>query len=779
MRNVTKLTSRVVLQFENKQFSATIKRKESVVESLESEIAQLSCRISVLKNGADADNESGAIVSSVKELENEKQKLTKHVAQLEDDLKRAKRFEAENRMERTELANALEKVTLLEAALKQANGSTVAESALQKMQEIWEKLGTSMKDREEVQTQIENCLDDTCKRKLEEAREQLENSLKLLAHETTKMQVMYSSLAEDIPMLSECNQPTYQHLDEVKTRSKQIEAWFEAAVKRRDEIADQAQKLAASLEMGIESLNDDLQLVINEASQNQNRFCVAAHLDEKFLSNCENHLRCLRIEKSKTTAKYASIQIETQKLVSDMNLSESTIIPLVQDFLSKQSLELPAWWRNEIAQAVALSLVSENGFSRHTTAYVKHLSKIHDIIVSVALARQNLSIKLKEVVQKAQNTLLDIVDGEIDAKEAYSSFHDALFRLPPLSKEMINACNTEIDALLTGVQSMIQSEIEALTVVWEALDISSSKRGKFWGDIQESMRAMDSTLSNLFAEDSSEIVCDLEEWILPAREKAAISFLELEKRLFKLQRIHREVERLSAKQDAKSRIISLDSEIRILNAKLAEFEEKKCDKERLITKKATSSTLLKEERYRKQMQSKFSTKFAQLASLLKTWSNDDDGLFDPHLLSEEVRSLLANSNEIDSLVEKRTEFMHLRTIQSKVSNKRKVDGEEVRPRKAAKTQVRDTEKVLPLRARLDTRKNSPVPTVAITKKETPLKLNKIEASKAGRRPLSTKVDPIQSPKVLSPKKKLTLPPFGHVLEKAFTPREKEKENEVV
>ncbi|GAX10308.1 kinesin family member 4/21/27 [Fistulifera solaris] len=769
-------------EFENKQLSESIKRKESVVEGLESEIAHLSSRISIL-NTRGEEHETSLVEVEKQKLEIANQSLASKVAELEDRTKTLKKLETEDRIEKMKLATALERVALLEAALKQKDVPNGSEMVLRAMQGIWEKLGTSIEDREKVKKQIENCLDDTCNRKLEEAQKQLECSLSVLERETAKMQFMYLSLAEDIPMLSETQQPVYQQLEEVQTKSKSIEAWFETALKRRDEIADQAQNLVASLELEFGGLSNDLQVAILEAGASRDQFDVPMHLEDSFLSSCEAQLRRLRVEKSKATAKYASIQTETQKLIADMNLPESAILPMVHTYLEKQSLGLPSWWRNEIAAAVTFSLVSETGFSRHTSAYVKHLSKLHEIVTAVSLARGHLSAKLKGIVQKAQETLLDTVDEEIDAKEAYSSFHDALFRLPPLSREMINACSSEVDALLTGVQSMIQSEIEALTVVWEALDISSSKRGTFWGEIQESMRSIENSMSSVFDGDaSSNCIWDLEDWILPAKEKATVTFLELEKLLFKLQKIHKEVERLSAKQDVKSRIISLDSEIRILNAKLAEFEETKCDKERLITKKATSSTLLKEERYRKQMQSKFSAKFAQLASLLKTWSIDDDGQFDPRLLSEEVRILLANSNEIDSLVEKRTEFMHLRTIQPKTTNKRKADGE-VQPRKIARIQSRDNEKPLPLPSRLDAKNVIQNMASCDGKKLSPLRAKKTQASgklqKAPRVPLSNKLESSQVAKGLSPKKKLTLPPFGHVLEKAFTPRDKNKENEII
>ena len=61
----------------------------------------------------------------------------------------------------------------------------------------------------------------------------------------------------------------------------------------------------------------------------------------------------------------------------------------------------------------------------------------------------------------------------------------------------------------------------------------------------------------------------------------------------------------------------LDSEIRIMNAKLIDFEELQCNKQRLLSKKNGGAGLLKEERFRKQMQSKFVSNLKQLANLLK------------------------------------------------------------------------------------------------------------------------------------------------------------------
>jgi hypothetical protein len=143
-------------------------------------------------------------------------------------------------------------------------------------------------------------------------------------------------------------------------------------------------------------------------------------------------------------------------------------------------------------------------------------------------------------------------------------------------------------------------------------------------------------------------------------------------RLFKLEQIHQEVETLRSKQDIKSRIISLDSEVRILSAKLSDFEDTKCGKNRLLTKKTGSGSLLKEERFRKQMQGKFTSKLEQLAGLLRTWIETEGDPFNVDMLSDEVIRLLENSDHMDSWVEKRTEFMHL-NLNSKLAGKRPIN----------------------------------------------------------------------------------------------------------
>lgn len=115
----------------------------------------------------------------------------------------------------------------------------------------------------------------------------------------------------------------------------------------------------------------------------------------------------------------------------------------------------------------------------------------------------------------------------------------------------------------------------------------------------------------------------------------------------------------------------LDSEVRILSAKLSDFEEKASSKQRLLTKKMNSTALLKEEKFRKQMQSKFAAKLEVLGRLLQDWERNEGTGFDASLLSDDVRILLSNSDKSGTWIEQRTAFMHLRTAHQKHGSKRR------------------------------------------------------------------------------------------------------------
>jgi len=323
--------------------------------------------------------------------------------------------------------------------------------------------------------------------------------------------------------------------------------------------------------------------------------------------------------------------------------------------IKKRSRDLPQWWDPMKADAVCRAIISKDSIVESSDSFRKHLETIYDSLQSVAEGRGALAETLKECVEKAHVTLLKAVEGESEAKEAYDSFHNALFCLPSLSKEIINACIDEMNLLVSAVDAMAQSEIEALTVVWEALSIRSSERERFWFEVEDANKKAQSRTNGAFDNIRHKVtmIC-VEEWVISSIKNAAKVQRSLSAGLDKLSRIHQEVETLRSKQDAKSKIISLDSELCILSAKLSEFEDRAKGK---LTKKGNSASLLKDERFRKHMQSNFSLKLATLGILLRDWEKEGGSNFE-NILSENVRMLLRDPD-------KRTAFMHLKTVQKK------------------------------------------------------------------------------------------------------------------
>ena len=386
-----------------------------------------------------------------------------------------------------------------------------------------------------------------------------------------------------------------------------------------------------------------------------------ASLSKSFLDKCERELGRMRIKKSETLAANATRVEKAKMLIDDMNMSAEELEVLIET-------TKPSWWEGDEGNSVSATVCGSETTVNATERFARHLSFVTDLIDRVSGERRQLSEALKGVVNKTQQTLLATVDEEADANEAYASFHNALFKLPSLSQEHIRACTDEMQALVAGVDAMIQSEIEALTVVWEALSCTSRQRGEFWGTLKKATGDLEKSNDSPFGfhvSDDGQSIEPAEEWVAEAMNDCHQIYDILKIRLLKLETVHQEVEALRAKQNAKSLVISLDSEIRILGAKLDEFEDETCNKQRLLTKKSGSSGLLKEERFRKQMQGKFTKKLGELTDALNTWQKFQGDDLDCDIVSKDVQMLLDNPNRMDKMVEKRTEFMHLRTVRTK------------------------------------------------------------------------------------------------------------------
>ena len=708
-------------ELENQNLGRAMDRKESALQSMESEVETLNKKIKLCTDelaerralgscGSDPFVTIKELQASVFSLKGQLKVIEVAKELVEKSFKKSKMTLA---VKDLELAETREKLMLSEVILRQASTVHASEETLAVLQGIWRELGISLEDREAVRLQIMSCLEDTCKRKLDDANAMKSSTRNGIAKFGIYLAAMQRSLGlpdEKGGRVGGTGNTLLEVLDGLKSEVDLLQPAYDAALERRAKITGDLMAIMSSLSITEEDISFNLKhlIKVQEGSLSgsletteiisksgstmkavkmrdvhdmiqpldsivgdglacegidDKGFSPPGSLEASFLDKCERELSDLRLSKTEKLAANAKSRDETHLLTKQMHMSADNIAALSERFHK----DLPDWWQKDVATDVACCISDSDFIIKATPVFTQHLNAMKSAMLGVADQRRVLSRQLKEIVDRAQKTLLMTVDGELDASEAYASFHDALFQLPPLSQEHIEALITEMDALISGVDAMTQSEIEALTVVWEALGITTSERGKFWGNLEKATKSLRSQNELPFAEVSLAGSLFVEAWVLQAAKEAAKVYCQMDVRLLKLENVHNEVERLRSKQDAKSRILSLDSEIRILSARLDDFEDKKCNKERLLSKKTGSCSLLQEERFRKQMQGKFTAQLEQLASLLKAWHETEHLKFDAELLSEEVRSLVENPDRMNNAVEKRTAFMHLRTVRTKTA----------------------------------------------------------------------------------------------------------------
>jgi len=397
-------------------------------------------------------------------------------------------------------------------------------------------------------------------------------------------------------------------------------------------------------------------------------FGTAGSLSDSFLDACEQELRCLRVKKSQFLLANNELHESTWIVVKEMHLSAKEIFAILAELASKADNNFPSWWDPSVGFSVCASLTQNQSTFRATRLFTKHLRFISDYLNRASSARRLLSTKLKGIVETSHNILLATLEDDFEAKDAYSSFRNALFDLPTLSKEHIEACTEEIKLLIKAADEVADSETEALTVVWDALDVSQDQRERFWSSIETyDFEKSNDILLNMEEFTASQYV---EEWLITVAHDAYESKKKLDSKLGRLKEIHDQVEGNRLKQDLKTKILSLDSELRMVSARLSDFEEQAGRKQRLTTKKINSSNFLKEERFRKHVQAKFASKLENLGRLLQEWEKREKCRFDSNALSEDVKALLINLDGFDAWVEQRTAFMHLKTTKPKGTTRR-------------------------------------------------------------------------------------------------------------
>jgi hypothetical protein len=691
------------MQLECQRQSLLIKKKDAVIASFEVEVGSLNQKISLLSTDLAHRRKltSGDLdpFEIIKGLQKQLEGATKKQNQMESNSCEQEKLLTELKTHlsasQLELLECKEKLTLSETIVQQGRDVNTSQAALNVLQTLWKNVGVSSEERDKARRAIMSCLDDTCQQQISTARklkQETELEIETLRAELT---MMMKALSRSIEM-DDATLPLtlFEERDQLQLKINLIKPEYENAVDRKYQIIKSTEALMSSLGISAAKLPQDLRELLGHDSRDEivpcsgkekralmmkdvedmlhaldeeesdvSKATPAMSLDSSFLDRCEKHLSNLRLEKSRRVVAMEEMRKEAHALAKEMHVNTDDIKALV---VSAQPI--PSWWLKDVSAPVVDMIIGGSGIVDVSLSFTQHLNHICTVLRSVSEQRKKLSVALKDVIDRAQRILLATVGEEIDASEAYQSFRMALFNLPSLSKEHIKTCVEEIDELTAGVEAMTQSEIEALTVVWEALHVTASDKADFWGEIENSSKDVGSKEMLSLASIQSEPAP--EQWVSDYAKEVAVSNQILSARLHKLEKVHNEVEKLRSKQDAKSRIISLDSEISILGTSLAEFEDK-CSKQRLLTKKAGSATLLEEERFRKQMQGKYKTKLRQLKVAVSAWKESDGDSFGDDVLSEDVQMILDNPDRMDSIVKKRTGFMHLRTVQSKVPvNKR-------------------------------------------------------------------------------------------------------------
>ena len=757
---------------------------------------------------ASLSDEKSAMVQTISDREVELAACKKKIANLEASL-----LEASN-----EKMEANQKLVTLEVAGKNDDKTERALNVLSQLQDMWREMGITAEADEDVIQSIENCLEDTCERKLVEVKGAREAIIASIEDVVQKVEKMQSSLGvqSETPTDFASLLAKKQHYEGIQLA---LIPKFLEAVKQASQIAEAASNIKSVLGFADVDLPVNLQRLIIQASNASS----TGDLTPDFLSRCEEELSRLRIQKSEVLVQNNLRQNEVTDILKEMNISDSEAQNFILQATEKRNGGLPNWWNTEDAQQVCQTMIGEPSIPKATKGYSDHLTIIHETVKTNADVRRALSEGLYELVERAHQTLLSTVKGGHDAAEACASFQEALLRLPKLSKEYIGTCLSRIADLILGVDDMIQSEIEALTVVWEALGTDSEDREQFWELVVEGQAATDSSIFGGILTESTG-------WLYSTAKQGQEAYTSLDKKLFKLQTVHEQVETLGARQDAKSKVLSLDSEVRLLNAQLAEFEEKKCSKDRLLSRQTASSQLLREERYRKQMKAKFTSKLEQLAELLKIWNEKNSKDFDPSILSDDVRMLLQNT----SWIWERNELMHLRTTKSKRLGKRKIErtgsseSESIsppesrlnalaqpkvvnipssaarRPKRSAPrvdptpkavrkpaTPTKESSNAAQIKRKASSMKS--LPKAQVKKRRTvvnvPAKDSKAPPASTRQKTttigISEKILPLEqaanqmelSDKENKRNKRMTLPPFGHVLEESITPRNKSAAHE--
>jgi outer membrane murein-binding lipoprotein Lpp len=724
----TLLDSYFTSELQRRNAKDTLLRKDSTLRSFENEIMMQNEKIDALTKSLERrkklmssdDNESDPfeiIHSLEEEVSIANKKLKACLVEKASVLTELEKTRDTLSMEEERHAKVEEQLALLRSQQKLTESTDETAQMLRQLQEVMAAIGMSREERDSVRMKLEHCVEDACARMLDDAKTQRDRKGQKVDSLRTRLVQMHDVLGIELQLPSSYNSLSNE-LATLESKLRKIQPQFDAAVERRARLLNEITNLAsdfgetnlsdnliqlaqqkstggpkrarshsitaqqrvsmassregrAKLLQNVEAMISGLEMINGEATAGDSTSASeldsmkSGSLSEAFLDDCEREIKKMKHVRSDRLLSNVEKCDHLRSMSKQMHVGRNDLPSIVAYGIRKRKQGVPSWWDERMPEIVYCALFRQ-GSILVNESFTLHLTLMLQTLQAVSHGRQLLSSALRTVIDESHGALLATAEGcgMVNAEDLSRSLQEALQHLPPLSKEHSQACIDEMQMLNEAAEAVAQSEVETLTVLWEGLNVSSNQRGRFWGELEDSTTKLLIKTAGPFDHIRRECPPEVEEWVLNSISEATKVQKSLRIRVMKLRRIQEEVERLKKKQDAKNGIMSLNSELNVLNAKLVDFEEKAGDKQRLLNKKANSSLLLEEERYRKQMQAMFVSKLEALRQQLAVWEENEGQIDDADMLSEVVKSMLENSHRIDAWMNEKTRLMHLRTTKT-------------------------------------------------------------------------------------------------------------------
>jgi len=656
-------------EYQRRYLKEQLLRKESTIHSFEKELHVQQAKVETLSKSLDnhRNRSDEPITDEVNELKTANSMLNesqRELAVLSSKLEEVREALTASQNENAQLMDRLA-LSHAKQNLTQSNDET--SRLLTELQEIWADVGLSMDEREAVRNRLKNCVEEACSSMVAKASQLRVEKKQQMDISKARFQNMHSLLGTYETFLTIAHKIDSNASIDGKIRSlnhciNEISEEYHLAKTRYQTLFDQTKTLTSELDLDKNTFTSkNLQLIMQCGRRLSNSISPPSSeplLSNAFLDACEKDVKRLRMIKSERLLSTIQSTNEFRSISKEMDVNAMELSAMALYLIRRRSNV--AWWNDSTFSQVQIVLSKQGSEQLVNDMFANHLRLVLETVRRIAHSRRLLSDALKHIIDETRDTIISTAD--FDVKDLYQSLQDTLSRLPPLSNQYVKGCIDQMQMFATAAETVSQTEVEMLTVLWEGLNVTSSERGRFWSTIEFSVSKIQSQITSPFDHILDE---RNEDWVLKAATEATKVQRELGVKVFKLKSIHTEVERLKTKQYAKNSIMSLNGELKALSTKMRDFEEKADNKHKLTNKRINSASLLEEERFRKQMQEQFATKLKVLRKMIQEWEDSEGAILDSDMLSEVVQDMLANSHRLDAWMNERTRFMHLRTTHTK------------------------------------------------------------------------------------------------------------------